>query len=91
MKREFVVELGGCEENPLLNIPSGDSYVVVQGKDANTITRQVEDIVFGNSEIGYVREVRVLDTLPEGAEISNEWSAYLEFKNEKFFEKSLQD
>ena len=91
MKREFVVELKGCEENELFNIPSGDSYVVVQGKDANTITRQIEDIILGNSEMRDVREVRVLDTLPEGAEISNEWSAYLELKNEKFFEKSLQD
>lgn len=83
--REFVVELRGCEENQLFNIPSGDSYVVAKGKDANTITRQIEDIILGNSEIGDVSEVRVIDALPEGAKISNEWSAYLELKNKKFF------
>ncbi len=91
MRKLFVVELKDCEENNLLGVKKGTSYVQVYGRDALQVQEKIDGIVNGNSESNGVGEVRVVSVLPQGESIDQNWSAYLEMKNPKFFEKSLQD
>lgn len=91
MRKLFVVELRDCVENNLIGVKKGTSYVQVYGRDALQVQEKVNDIVNFNSESSGVGGVNVIDRLPEGESIDQNWSAYLEIKNPKFFEKSLQD
>ena len=91
MRKLFVVELKDCEENNLLGVKKGTSYVQVYGRDALQVQEKIDGIVNGNSESNGVGEVRVVSILPQGESIDQNWSAYLETKNPKFFEKNLQD
>jgi hypothetical protein len=91
MRKLFVVELRDCVENDLLGVKKGTSYVQVYGRDALQVKEKVNDVVNFNSESNGVGRVNVIDRLPEGESIDQNWSAYLEIKNPKFFEESLQD
>ena len=89
MRKLFVVELRDCVENDLLGVKKGTSYVQVYGRDALQVQEKVNDIVNFNSESNGVGGVNVVDRLHEGESIDQNWSAYLEIKNPKFFEKSF--
>ena len=91
MRKLFVVELRDCVENDLIGVKKGTSYVQVYGRDALQVKEKVNDVVNFNSESNGVGRVNVIDRLPEGESIDQNWSAYLEIKNPKFFKKSLQD
>lgn len=91
MRKLFVVELKNCVENNLLGVKKGTSYVQVYGRDALQVQEKVNDIVNFNSESNGVGGVNIIDRLPEGESIDQNWSAYLGIKNPKFFEESLQD
>jgi hypothetical protein len=91
MRKLFVVELRDCVENDLIGVKKGTSYVQVYGRDALQVKEKVNNIVNFNSESNGVGEVRVVSVLPQGESIDQNWSAYLEIKNPKFFEESLQD
>jgi hypothetical protein len=91
MRKLFVVELRDCVENDLIGVKKGTSYVQVYGRDVLQVKEKVNNIVNFNSESNGVGRVNVIDRLPEGESIDQNWSAYLEIKNPKFFEESLQD
>ena len=91
MRKLFVVELRDCVENDLIGVKKGTSYVQVYGRDALQVKEKVNNIVNFNSESNGVGEVRVVSVLPQGESIDQNWPAYLEIKNPKFFEESLQD
>jgi len=78
MRKLFVVELRDCVENDLLGVKKGTSYVQVYGRDALQVQEKVNDIVNFNSESNGVGGVNVVDRLPEGESIDQNWSNYLE-------------